>query len=462
MLSQLKAATARAVITPPVGITHANWGAQIHTRAEGIDLDLWATALVAASGKTQVAIVDLDLLDCPMFLVTATREAITRLTGIQANHIRISASHTHSAGNLWPAWFPDGKEMIPAYVNSLPERIAGAVWEAQRNLRRARIAAGLGHSQVAVNRRLWHPEQKRIILGRNWDGFADHEMVVARIDDEQEQPIATLVNYSCHPTIMAYRNSLITPDYPGVLRRTVEDIVGGKCLFLQGAAGNVHPKESFSSQSSDYHRVGRLLGLEASKVALGLDTLPRTGKLLEVLESGAELGIYADEADSEPDGTLLVATKTIELPLIDLPSIEEVTADYERKSADLTEARLKGDEKEIQRCSMLAKRIGMKLGHTRNYQGRKTADIELQVMRIGCLALVCIQGEPFAEIGAEIRHQSPFQNTIFSGYSNGIFAYIPMEYDYEQGGYGVWNSPVTHGAAEKVIDESLALLRKIL
>jgi len=203
MLSQLKAATARAVITPPVGITHANWGAQIHTRAEGIDLDLWATALVAASGQTQVAIVDLDLLDCPMFLVTATREAITRLTGIQANHIRISASHTHSAGNLWPAWFPDGKEMIPAYVNSLPERIAGAVWEAQRNLRRARIAAGLGHSQVAVNRRLWHPEQKRIILGRNWDGFADHEMVVARIDDEQEQPIATLVNYSCHPTIMA-------------------------------------------------------------------------------------------------------------------------------------------------------------------------------------------------------------------------------------------------------------------
>ena len=110
---------------------------------------------------------------------------------------------------------------------------------------------------------------------------------------------------------------------------------------------------------------------------------------------------------------------------------------------------------------MLAKRIGMKLGHAQKYHGSKAASIELQAIRIGCLALVCIQGEPFAEIGAEIRHQSPFQNTIFSGYSNGIFAYIPMEYAYEEGGYGVWNSPVTHGAAEKVIDESLALLEKI-
>ena len=461
MLSQLKAATARAVITPPVGITHANWGAQTHIRAEGIDLDLWATVLVVANGQTQVAIIDLDLGNCPMSFVTATREAITKLTGIQANHIRISASHTHSAGSLAPAWFPDGKEMMPAYINSLPERIAGAVWEAQCNLRRARIAAGLGHSEVAVNRRLWHPEQKRIILGRNWDGFADHELVVARIDDEQEQPIATVANYSCHPTIMAYGNSLVTPDYPGVLRRTVEDIIGGKCLFLQGAAGNVHPKESFSNRSADYHRVGRLLGLEAGKVALGLDTLPRTEKLLEVLESGAELGIYVDEADSEPDGTLLVAAKTIELPLIDLPSIEGATADFEQKSADLAEARLKGDKKEIQRCSGLARRISMKLRNIRNYHGKKTASIELQAMRIGCLALVCMPGEPFVEIGAEIRHQSPFQNTMFSGYSNGRFTYIPMEYDYESGGYGVWNSPVAQGAAEKVIDESLALLREI-
>jgi len=42
---QLYAGVARADITPPVGIAHANWGAQAHERASGVDLPLWATAL---------------------------------------------------------------------------------------------------------------------------------------------------------------------------------------------------------------------------------------------------------------------------------------------------------------------------------------------------------------------------------------------------------------------------------
>ena len=56
MSSLLRAGVARAITTPPVGITHGNWGAQTHTRAEGVDLDLWATALVLEQGGTQVAI----------------------------------------------------------------------------------------------------------------------------------------------------------------------------------------------------------------------------------------------------------------------------------------------------------------------------------------------------------------------------------------------------------------------
>ena len=81
-------------------------------------------------------------------------------------------------------------------------------------MRPARIASGLGHSTVGLNRRMWHPGQQRIVLGRNYGGFVDHDLPVARIDDEDERPIAVLVNYACHPTIMAHRNSLITPGLP--------------------------------------------------------------------------------------------------------------------------------------------------------------------------------------------------------------------------------------------------------
>ena len=65
MPPQLRAGVSRAVTTPPVGIAHPFWGAQTHTRAEGVDLDLWTTALVVSDGTTTAAIVDSDLPNVP-------------------------------------------------------------------------------------------------------------------------------------------------------------------------------------------------------------------------------------------------------------------------------------------------------------------------------------------------------------------------------------------------------------
>jgi hypothetical protein len=58
----LLAGVVRADITPPVGIAHANWGAQAHERAAGVDLPLWATALVLSDGNVTTVIVDLDII----------------------------------------------------------------------------------------------------------------------------------------------------------------------------------------------------------------------------------------------------------------------------------------------------------------------------------------------------------------------------------------------------------------
>lgn len=459
-MPELRAAAARTNVTPPVGITHAHWGTQTHTRAEGVDLDLYATVLVLANGDTRVAIVDVDVIDIPDDLVDPIREAVADLTGIPAGHVRLSASHTHSAGNLEPGFFPEGGEMIGPYVEGLPHRIAGAAWEAQRRLRPARIAADVGRSAVGVNRRLWHEEQRRVVLGRNWQGFVDHDLLVARIDDEDEQPIATIVCYGCHPTIMAHGNVLVTPDFPGVLRRTVEAQVGGCCLFLQGAAGNVHPKETYSSRREDYRKVGQLLGLEASTVALRLEPLPKVERLDYVLESGAQLGIYVDEPGPEPDGTLRVANHVVELPLKQLPTVEEAEAAYAKASSDL-EASRGGDTAEFRRRSMIARRAHMRLEALRALPRRDVFPLSLQAFRVGRLAMVAFPGEPFAEIGAEIRRRSPFPVTMVSGYSNGTFGYIPTRDAYPLGGYGVDDSLIAPGGAEALVDGALDVLRKL-
>ncbi|HEX2514085.1 MAG TPA: hypothetical protein VH257_05215, partial [Chloroflexota bacterium] len=83
---RLYAGVARVDITPPVGIAHANWGAASHSRAEGIDLPLWATALALRDPETGAAavVVDLDLLHLSLPLAGSMRQAISELTGVPA------------------------------------------------------------------------------------------------------------------------------------------------------------------------------------------------------------------------------------------------------------------------------------------------------------------------------------------------------------------------------------------
>lgn len=461
MPRRLMAGVSRAITTPPVGIAHPFWGAQTHTRAEGVDLELWTTALVLSDGDTTVAIVESDLPNVPNSLARAVRSRVEELTGIPVSNVRVSATHTHSGGALSPGWFPDGAEMIPGYVSTLTDKMVGAIWEAHRAMQPARIAAGYGHSTVGLNRRMWHPEQGRIVLGRNYGGFTDHVLPVARIDDEHERPLAIIANYACHPTIMAHRNRLITPDFPGPLRRTVEANLGGLCLFLQGAAGDRHPRPSFSSDAQAYRKIGQLLGLEAAKVALGLETMPKTERLTEIMESGAELALYSDEPGPEPEAIVRVATETVELPLIELPPLPDAEADLATKSAALEEARRTGDDSAVRAAGYIAKRSQMLLRHVRAYDGRRTAPAEIQAIRVGPLALIGVPGEPFAQVGVTVRERSPFAVTMFSGYTNGEVGYIPMQSDYKNGGYGVWNSPMAPGAAELLTERASALVQTL-
>jgi hypothetical protein len=92
MPPQLRDGVSRAVTTPPVGIAHPFWGAQTHTRAEGVDLELWTTALVVSDGTTIAAIVDSDLPNVPDSLSAEVRQRVSGLTGIPPAEMLIEAA----------------------------------------------------------------------------------------------------------------------------------------------------------------------------------------------------------------------------------------------------------------------------------------------------------------------------------------------------------------------------------
>ncbi|MCI0871205.1 MAG: hypothetical protein J4O07_05260, partial [Chloroflexi bacterium] len=196
--------------------------------------------------------------------------------------------------------------------------------------------------------------------------------------------------------------------------------------------------------------LGTRLGLEAARIRLEIDPVPRKERLVEVVPSGADLGMYEDDPDGEPDDTLRVVNTTVKLPVGNFPSIEEAQAGFDRVVETLNATRKTGSEAEIKEAVKNAKRSSFVLGNA-----KRTADgpisMRIQAMRIGPAALVAIPVEAFSEIGVAVKDSSPARQTLFSGYTNGSLGYMPMADAYEEGGYEVTTTPMAAGAAEETI-----------
>jgi hypothetical protein len=85
----------------------------------------------------------------------------------------------------------------------------------------------------------------------------------------------------------------------------------------------------------------------------------------------------------------------------------------------------------------------------------------MQGIRIGPVASLSIQDEPFLEIGQSIGAASPFPHTLFSGYSNGNFGYLPTRKAFAEGGYEVWAALYGPDAADIVVQEAARMLGEL-
>src|SRR5678815_5121348 len=92
----LRAGSGRRCVNPPPNIAHGGWGAQKHEHAEGIDMDLWATALALSNNETTAIILDIDIQIFTNHRSDQIRAAVSKRTGLPTSQIRACATHTHS------------------------------------------------------------------------------------------------------------------------------------------------------------------------------------------------------------------------------------------------------------------------------------------------------------------------------------------------------------------------------
>src|SRR5207244_4779778 len=120
----------------------------------------------------------------------------------------------------------------------------------------------------------WDAESSQYVCGFHPNGPADDTVLVAKIVEDGGRTVASVVNYACHPTTLAWENTLISPDYPGAMREVVEQATGAPCVFLQGASGDLGPREGFVGDPPIADRNGRQLGHAA---LAALEALPPPG-----------------------------------------------------------------------------------------------------------------------------------------------------------------------------------------
>ena len=461
----MRAGVGRVDITPPVGIPAGGWGNQLHEISEGNDLELWATVLViegADGARAAIADVDLCLFDDAQ--AARARAVIAQAADTPAERIAVGTTHNHSVPvtlELGGAWIRTNRELIGPYVDSVFDALGRAAAEAVAALQPVRVGTGVGTSPLAVNRRMAKPDGAAAV-GLNWDGVVDHTLTVARLDGQDDRPVATIVHYACHPIILGPDNRHVTPEYPGIVKRVVEASLGGHCLFVQGACGDVGPRELFVPELATYRRLGAMIGHEAAATAYRSSWRGYRQRLRDG-EPSAWIASFDYEPDGEPDATLAVAHELLPVPLrSDLGDPGTWRLEAERYEDDAYAARAAGaPESEIRELTVRTKFARMRAERGEALAGLEAYPLLVHGVRIGPVALVGVPVELFCEIGIAVRDASPFPTTLVSSYWNGYRNYLPTDAERSRGGYEIDISPFAPGADALVTAASGRVLKAL-
>lgn len=483
--SVLHVGVARCDITPPNGIYHRMWGAATHERAAGVHRPLQAAALVMAPphspGKGPVdaqlqVILSLDHCLLGEVEMKLLRDAVLQRNQFPAEHLLVTFTHTHGAGlmSLDRASLPGG-ELIEPYLREMAAKCAEIVAAALLNLTPATVTYGYGRCSLAVNRDYWDMTTKQYVCGFNPSERADDTLLVARITQttESDKVLATIVNYACHPTTLAWLNQLISPDYIGALREIVERETTAEgrepppCIFLQGASAELGPRDNYSGESEIADLNGRQLAFAALST---ITEMPPPGTSLVYQGpkvSGATLGVWWHERSS-PERLEQMRSSDFRRQVIDLsyrtdrPTRENVAATLQSQAQRKQEALAAGDEATardahamIERQTRMLRRIDELPPGSYPYK--------IHAWRLGDAIWLSVRGELYSRLQTELRARfAPTPIIVITLVDGWGPSYVVPQETYGKGLYQESISVLAPGSFEKIIEACGSLIQELL
>jgi len=230
---------------------------------------------------------------------------------------------------------------------------------------------------------------KKLNRNRRGNPLVDNDLTVTRIDLKSGGPLAVLVNWTAHPTIMSAKDMFVSAGWPGYMQREIEGCIGEGviAMYYNGAEGDqsvmAKPAGSHYEQAEIY---GRAIAVKA-------------------------LTLYRS----------IVPVKHVvfkyNYETIDLPPIKPHPQFMETGGKEYGL-----DEEKIQ---ILLDQV----------LPRKTS---ISALRLGNLLLVGAPGELIAELGLQVKdtlEKDGIDCPVIGGLANQWISYILSEHEYQKGGY---------------------------
>jgi hypothetical protein len=445
---------ARTDITPRVGIYCRNWGAATTQTARGIHRPLLLSAIAVRESAASLPLV---LLDADLGWWTSLahergiRQRVQAALGLTDERLLTCVTHTHSAPPLCPPadhW--QGGDLLAAYHDQLEQAMISTARAAIDACEPAVIDWTRGRCSLAADRDLPDPSPRanpRLVCGYNPAQPADDTVVVARITATTGKLLGTITNYACHPTTLAWQNELVSPDYVGAMRETIEQAVGGLSLFLQGASGELAPRYQYVGDPAVADAHGAELGYA---VLAAMSAMEPPGEQLtysRVVESGAPLAIWErGPVPLTPRSTSVAAIRrTVDIPLKNWPTTAELAEQFAGCSDNALKERLR---------RQLHIREGLGDG--------QTFPLELWGWRVGEALLLGTLAESYSSIQANVRNAFPDRELTWLNIVNGWAGYLPPAARYDEDVYQVWQTPFDRGSLELVESAAIDLGRELL
>jgi hypothetical protein len=424
MNAMVRAGAATVDVTPPPGTTMSGYAARLGP-ATGVHDPITVRAVcVDDTALVAVDVVGLHEDFCA---------AVARRCPLPDHGVRVHATHTHSGPASVPGRLGGGVD--PGWLVKLEDACVTAIEDAARRQVPAQVLAGYAAEDTVARNR------------RRPNGPVDHTLPLVRLVADDGSLVAVVMSYACHPVVLGADNTLLSADYPGVVRRLVEaDHPGSVAVFLTGCAGDANtghaPSTSITQQSS------------TSRTFAAAE---QVGARIAAAVRDARLVAYA--------GRVRAARTTVDLRLGDDPGIADV-GEWRRRAADpATDPGLTA----LLRCWLdWSERVAD--------SAERGWSAPVGILDWAGVRIVTLPGEPFAQIGLDIRaavaqssraeagDEAPTV-TMVVGYTDGCPGYLPTASEYAFGGYEVeeahryygMRGPFASDSADRLIEAATAL-----